>query len=350
MDAYYEDGSTQLYLGDCLDVLPALSIEAAVLLTDPPYFKVKPDDWDRQWKQSSQFLAWLGEVIDASLPLLLPSATAWVFAGPALVSQIERDVVGPRMRVLNSVRWVKADSMHNRAHVPSLRRYMTAWEGIILAEQFADVYEDQSFALHQQVFAPLGRYIREERESAGLSRKDVARTLSGYKNLESATANVSNWELGKNLISLADYASVRDALNGSGGEYLTRAHEDLRRECEELRVEFETLRREHEHLRRPFYLDRATGPVSDVWNFPSVEYYPGKHPCEKPQSMLRHMIETTSRPGDLILDPFAGSGSTARAARATGRRSVLIEKDERYCEALASKLQQEADQGDLFAA
>jgi site-specific DNA-methyltransferase (adenine-specific) len=42
-----------------------------------------------------------------------------------------------------------------------------------------------------------------------------------------------------------------------------------------------------------------------------------------------------------VLDPFAGSGSTAAAARLSGRHSVLIEADEKYCEAIANRLSQD---------
>jgi site-specific DNA-methyltransferase (adenine-specific) len=64
------------------------------------------------------------------------------------------------------------------------------------------------------------------------------------------------------------------------------------------------------------------------------------HPTEKPGAILRPLIEYACPPGGLVLDPFAGSGSTAVAARLTGRRAVLIEADERYCEVIARRLAQ----------
>lgn len=64
------------------------------------------------------------------------------------------------------------------------------------------------------------------------------------------------------------------------------------------------------------------------------------HPTEKPVDLLGPLIRYGSPAGGLVLDPFAGSGSTLDAARQTGRRAIGIEAAEAYCEAAARRLSQ----------
>ncbi len=54
------------------------------------------------------------------------------------------------------------------------------------------------------------------------------------------------------------------------------------------------------------------------------------HPTEKPVGLLSNLISSVTKPGDLILDPFAGSGSTLVAAKKTGRRFIGVELDDEY--------------------
>ena len=160
MSLYYQDDYVTLYHGDSLEILPSLDIKADVLLTDPPYFKVKQDEWDNQWDKAHEFLAWMGEFLDRAKPLLTEQASAWVFASPAMTSSVER-LVGERFRVLNSIRWVKEAGWHQKAELAALRSYLTPWEGVVFAEQVDDVYAEASRLLHKEVFAPLGqRFLR----------------------------------------------------------------------------------------------------------------------------------------------------------------------------------------------
>lgn len=55
-----------------------------------------------------------------------------------------------------------------------------------------------------------------------------------------------------------------------------------------------------------------------------------RHPTEKPVALLRRLVESSSFPGDVVLDPFVGSGSTLVAAVAEGRRAIGIEIDHQY--------------------
>jgi site-specific DNA-methyltransferase (adenine-specific) len=64
----------------------------------------------------------------------------------------------------------------------------------------------------------------------------------------------------------------------------------------------------------------------------------GIHPTEKPGAVLAPLIEYSVPPGGLVLDVFAGSGSTGLTARQLGRRAVLIEANEGYCEKAAERL------------
>jgi DNA modification methylase len=71
-------------------------------------------------------------------------------------------------------------------------------------------------------------------------------------------------------------------------------------------------------------------PIADVREW---EYSGNRaHPTEKAVSIFRPLIESFSQPGDLVLDPFCGSGSTSAAAILTGRRYLGIELESHYCE------------------
>lgn len=64
------------------------------------------------------------------------------------------------------------------------------------------------------------------------------------------------------------------------------------------------------------------------------------HPTEKPAGILEPLIRYTTRPGDLVIDPFGGSCSTARAALALGRRAICIEADEAHLVAAVGAMAQ----------
>ncbi len=66
----------------------------------------------------------------------------------------------------------------------------------------------------------------------------------------------------------------------------------------------------------------------------------GNHPATFPESLARDHILSWSNEGDTVLDPFSGSGTTAKMAKLMGRKAIGIEINEPYCEIAASRLAQ----------
>lgn len=75
--------------------------------------------------------------------------------------------------------------------------------------------------------------------------------------------------------------------------------------------------------------------MKDVWLMPlpaKAEKKQGKHPTQKPIGLLKRIVEASTKPGDLVLDPFNGSGTTGIACQALGRKFIGIDTEKEYLE------------------
>lgn len=308
--------------GDALDVLrslPDACIDAVV--TDPPYFRVKAEWWDRQWDKPAGFLAWIDLLTEQWSRVLKPNGSLFVFASPQMSARVECRI-GERMDVLNRITWDKRDAgWHKGSEKDALRAFFPASESIIFAEQRGSDsharggYDAKCEELRGGVFEPLRAYLDSERRRAGID-KAACNAACGFARTPGGMAarhyfGRSQWA----LPTAEHYASLR-ALFGPAF----------------LRREYEELRREYEELRRPFRVS-AEVPYTDVWTFPTVQHYRGKHPCEKPPDLLRHIIRAATRPGAVVLDSFVGSGATGRVAVEEGRLFVGSEIDPKWVDA-----------------
>jgi len=112
------------------------------------------------------------------------------------------------------------------------------------------------------------------------------------------------------------------------------------REYEDLRREYEDLRREYEDLRYVHNLDQNHNNVWRVTSGNTGKY----HPTQKPTEIIERIIKTSSKPGDLVLDCFMGSGTTAIAALNTDRHFIGFEKDQGYCEIARKRISEHTAQ------
>jgi adenine-specific DNA-methyltransferase len=311
----------------------------SLIATDPPYFKVKKAAWDNQWAKPEQFLAWVGELCAEWQRILKPSGSLYVFASPQMAHGVE-SITRQRFAVLNNIRWRKEAGWHKKAQKETLRGFLSPYESIIFAEHYnADNvakgeagYAAKCDELRGFVFEPLRAYLDGERKRAGVDKADC-NAACGFSRTPGGMASRHYFSRSQWCLPTREhYEALQRLFNADR----TRP-EDLRRDYEYLRRDYEDLRRDYEDLRRPF---NATpfAPYTDVWDFPTVQAYPGKHECEKPLALMEHIVALSSRPGDVVLDCFAGSGVTGEAAANLGRSFVGIEKDARWCERAANRI------------
>ena len=91
--------------------------------------------------------------------------------------------------------------------------------------------------------------------------------------------------------------------------------------------------------------------MTDVWRLPAIapwEKSCTKHPTQKPLGLLSRIIMASTKPGDWILDPFAGSSTTGIAANLLGRRFLGIEREEEYA-AISKARREEIENLNTFA-
>ena len=337
--AYREEiiGNARLILGDCREVLSGLGKVDAVV-TDPPYYGVKSDDWDNQWRNDADFLSWLGGVLDQFLPIMNDWASLYLFTSPQMNWAVE-GLVRQRFVFLNSIRWQKPQGWQHKQPIDALRIFQQNWEGCLFAQKGDDGdalqssgYDRVCADLHKKVYQPIGSYFREARLRSELNYRQIADFIGRD------SALYLRWEEGSSLPNPDDYKKCQTLFPIT----------ELRKEYEELRKEYEELRKEYEELRRPF-LPYDKRMKSDNWIYNCVSGYFGKHPCEKPVSLMSHIVGTSTKVSQVILDPFMGSGTTGVAAVQMGRQFIGVEREPKYFDIACRRIEDAQRQGDMFA-
>ena len=83
-------------------------------------------------------------------------------------------------------------------------------------------------------------------------------------------------------------------------------------------------------------------PEADTWYVPRVcgtFHERTDHPCQMPEAVLERIIGVATNPGDVVIDPFAGSGTTLAVAKKLGRNFLGVELSEQYADGIRERLQ-----------
>lgn len=306
-DCDYANERSVLLRGDCLEkmkMIPDRSV--SLILTDPPYHSTKKKNiyGDTFFREDEDYLSWMTEVSKEWARILKLSGSVLCFCSSAMEAKLEA-AFSSRFNTLNHIVWTKPndpgfDGWKQKMNKGALRQWYAHSERAIFLGLAADGN------LFREPFA---NYIRENRLASGLTQKELTELTGEYGKVNHGGA-VANWEAGRNVPSEDQYARICEAIIGTG------------------KVESML---DYRNLVRPF-LNGDTEPFTDIWEYPNVRPYKGKHPAEKPVEMLSHVIEATTYPEDIVLDCFAGSGSSVASALSLGRRAIAIEIESKWCD------------------
>ncbi|MFN8184070.1 MAG: site-specific DNA-methyltransferase [Candidatus Nanopelagicales bacterium] len=310
--------------GDSLDTLRQVpSGLVSLIVCDPPYHSTKKDNiyGDTAFAEDEHFLEWMEQYAVEWQRVLRTSGTVYVFCSAQMSARLEV-TISKYLRPINHITWTKPnepgyDGWKGKMNKASLRRWYPHSERILVFEQ--GEYGSPTASRR----SPLGEYLLACRKAAGLSGHQLTEAIGAYGKVNHGGA-VSNWEAGRNIPSREQYERIVETLTGTGKVPEMLAYQDIV---------------------RPMNIDPGA-EFTDVWDFTSVRPFKGKHPAEKPQDMLLHIVQASSYPGDIVLDCFAGSGSTGVAALRLGRRAICIEIEEQWVKRAAKEMSDAALRGD----
>jgi site-specific DNA-methyltransferase (adenine-specific) len=323
--------------------IPDNSINLVVM--DPPY-NIGKDHWDK----IDNYVGWMGKVFIELERVLKDNGSMYFFHNDFLqMCDLQQwlnrhsGFIFKQLIVWNK----KYKGVYNEGflqgyiEVDGLRNYQRMAE-YCLYYTFQDSTGLSKIQGH--CCYPVRDYIRNEiiRAKGKIVLKEVNQVLGTATNGGGvASAVLSLDKTIPAMITEEHYLKLREWLNKNHIEYLRQEYEDLRQEYEDLRQEYEDLRQEYEDLRYTFNNQKSH---HSVWNYP-IEKKQG-HITPKPTELIKNIILHSSNEGDLVLDPFLGSGTTLLACKQTGRNCIGFEKQPEYEQLIRKKAM--LDTRDIF--
>lgn len=295
--------------------LPDKSVQ--LIISDPPYFEVK-GEFDFAWRSFDEYLADVERWAKECKRILADNGTLFWYGNSKKIaySQI---ILDKYFNLENSLVWRKKDSIQYQYYSPDLARtFNTHNERLLMYSNeigmtgLEKIMEENIKPLH-----PFAIYLREEFKKARVTTKEIAKLFPSVTG--GLTGCVSNWLNGDNVITECQYNKIRNYLNG---EFLSKEYKFLRKE-------YEDLRKEYESQRRFFY---NPNKYEEVLEFSQEGHKTGKydHDTCKPETLTRALILICSRPNDLVLVPFSGSGTEVAMAIQEGRRAIGFDIENKY--------------------
>ena len=327
--------TNKIYNMDCLEGMKQLGDKSVdLIVTDPPYFEImvsdhtgKKYDWDKQWDSFEDYLNWCRLWLKEFKRILKSNGSIYIFQDDKICAymQIELDKIG--LNLENNITWVKPNNMTIKGW-NKFRCYPPITERILFysKESRNSNLENDCYAENVKIFTPIIEYMIEQK-----------RKIKEYFNFK--TDNEFNEYVNK----ITDTRSVVSRHYFTYSQWVFPTKEIYTRlqsiNNEVFKKEYEVFKKEYEVKRRTFNPPKN---YTDVWTFNITSSQENtQHPTQKPIKLIRRIINVSSKEGDLILDAFMGSGTTALACKHLNRNFIGFETDKEYCEIAKERLQQQ---------
>ena len=274
-----------------------------LIIADPPYFEVR-GDFDFVWDSFDDYLKDVEKWAIECKRLLAENGTLFWYGDAKRIAYAQM-IFDKYFNLVNSLIWENTNPHKQQIRFSKgLRSFAPITERILM-------YSNDQYNLTQCVFN-IRDYIREEIQKA--------KGKISFKEINQALGTATNG---------GGVASACLSLKKSEPAMMTKEmYQKIQKWCHPyLRREYEDLRREYEDLRRPFDNFNNFGDVIHLPNYDGGKY---KHPTIKPEALTRALMLTCSRPNDLVLVPFAGSGTECVVSKKENREFIGFEIDEKY--------------------
>lgn len=343
----------RIYQRDCIEgmrMIPDGSVNLIVI--DPPYNIGKDMRWDK-WKTTEDYVDFMKEVFKECERVLKPNGSFYWFHND--MEQIRKlmDVLDAATSFVYKqlITWNKIDTsfknygyVQQRLSIDMMRNYYNGFTEYCAFYTFRDreglkeIYDDEN------CFKSIRDYLKEEKRISGLTNKQFSLMFSEYTGKTEGCKDRSVIEhyFSNKQWTLPTEELYQNVLQKTG--YFSRSYDDLLDEYSRLREEYESLRLQYEKERYPFNVSNVKEDLranSNVWLYPPAKNL--GHITPKPVEMIENIIRHSSNVGDIVLDCFMGSGTTAVAAVRTGRKFIGFEREAEYIEIANKRLDNEEE-------
>ena len=289
---------SQVINDDCLHALKKITDNSIDLyIADPPYWKVVGEKWDYQWRTENDYIEWCRSWLKEIYRTLRYGGSFYLFGYFRMLAMLIADLKEYGFDLRQQIIINKGMRSVSGRATKNYRMFPNVTESILFLTKDNIGYSRSFLKSRQQ---ELKLTSKEINEALGVKSNGGGMwSIYTGKNICEQFPTRELWESLQKILQFSlPYDSIAQTFNAEMG-------------------------------------------ITDVWD--DIDFYAERrfHPTQKPIKLISRLISASSNPGDMVVDPFGGSGSTIIAAKRLKRNCKTIECDSTYCEIIKKRLQEE---------